>query len=198
MESEVPVTSYLFAAVVLVGIIGLLNLLLTFGVIRRLKEHDVAIAARPHGGPDGELMLPVGAPVGAFSTATVDGATVTQEVFADLSVVGFFSTDCAPCQERLPQFVDYAAAFPGGRERVLVVVIAEPAPDAPAADAEPPKVDRFVAQASAVARVVVEPHGGPVATAMSVQGFPVMAVIDGGTLVASGSTLNDIPVPSRA
>ncbi|MBG0816726.1 TlpA disulfide reductase family protein [Planomonospora sp. ID82291] len=176
-------TTYLLAAVVLVGLVGALNLVLTFGVIRRLREHDRALASHPAATrPAGRALSP-GMTVADFTAVTVDGAPLTRAQLTGRTAVGFFSTTCAPCLERFPEFVDYARAFAGGRDRVLIVVVAERAEDA----------EDFVDRADAVARVVLERYDGPVASAFAVDSFPALLVVDDGTVVTTGSTLDTLP-----
>jgi cytochrome oxidase Cu insertion factor (SCO1/SenC/PrrC family) len=176
---------YLTAAVMLVGFIGLLNLLLTFGVIRRLREHDTALASRPSmPGPD--IMVPAGTEVSDFETQTVDGTPVSNADFTGHTVVGFFSTTCEPCRDRLPEFVTHAATVPGGRDRVLAVVVSD------SVDADPSVADLFVAQLGPVARVVTEQYDGPIGKAFGVQGYPALAAVVNGTVVAAGNSLNDL------
>jgi len=77
--------------------------------------------------------------------------------------VAFFSPTCQPCREKMPVFVDYARAFPGGRERVLAVVVGD------TRDAT-----SFVAALHPVARAVVENPGGTVSSAFNVQAYPTV------------------------
>lgn len=171
--------SYVLAGAVLVGLIGVLNLLFTFGVVRRLREHERLLAERAAGGLGAEVMPAAGSGVEDFAASTIEGDRLSLAELAGRTVVGFFSTSCAPCRERLPAFVEYVAGFPGGRDRVLVVVVAEPG-----------EAELFVAQARSVARVVVEPIGGPVAAAFGVRGYPTLAVVEDGVVVASGPDLD--------
>ena len=182
---------YLTVAVVFVGAIGLLNLVLTFGVIRRLREHDVALAARPSmAGPD--VMVPAGTAVADFQTRTVDDETVSNADLAGHTLVGFFSTTCGSCRERLPEFVTHAATAPGGRDRVLAIVVSD------SAETEPSVADPFLAQLRPVARVVTEQHDGPIGKAFGVRGFPALAAVVDGTVVASGDTFDDLTVTAPA
>jgi hypothetical protein len=90
-------------AVALVGGLCVFNLVLTFGVIRRLRElTDVAV--------------PVGQPVGEFAARATNGDTVSRD---SAQLVGFFSPGCQPCEECIPQFVDDPT------ERKLAVVVGE-------------------------------------------------------------------------
>ncbi|MGC4895253.1 TlpA disulfide reductase family protein [Micromonospora sp. DT31] len=178
---------YLAAAVTVVGIIGLLNLILTFGVIRRLREHTLRLTAVEAGhGHGDEIMLGAGNTVQPFQALAEDGATVSRDGLTGPTLVGFFSPGCAPCRERMPQFVRYAAEHPGGRDQVVGIVASGSREDA----------DEYVAALAPVARVVVEPDGGPLYTAFGVQGFPAISLIDeSGVVVASGSLIEDLSAP---
>jgi len=178
--------AYLAAAVIVVGIVGLLNLVLTFGVIRRLREHTVRFTAIEAGhGHSDPIMLGAGNTVQPFQAVTEDGVTFTRDGLAGRTLVSFFSPDCTPCQERMPQFIRYAAEHPGGRDRVVAVV----ASDRDAAG-------EYAAALTPVARVVIEADQGPLCTAFGVQGFPAISLIDeSGTVIASGSLLDDISTP---
>jgi hypothetical protein len=174
---------YLTAAMIFVGVIGLLNLVLTYGVIRRLREHDAALASRPHM-PGFDVMVPAGTAVADFGTHTVDGAPVSNADLTGHTVVGFFSTTCEPCRDRLPDFATHAATVPGGPDRVLAVVVS----DSVAADTS--VADLFVARLRPVARVVTEQYDGPIGKAFGVQAYPALAVVADGTVVASGDSLD--------
>ena len=167
----------LAAAVAVVAAICLLDLLLTFGVIRRLRDHDRRLAdtepARRH-------RLEPGSPIGPFSATATDGQAVSTATLAPRSLVGFFSSTCEPCMEQLPRFVDFASGLPGGREQVLAVVCGSPQDAAPLAT-----------QLEPVAQVVLEEFGGELAGAFSIMAFPSMFVMDGeGTVQASGGSVD--------
>lgn len=70
---------YLAAAVILVGIVAVLDLLLTVGLVKRLREHTELLA--PLLTFDGEAgrraIRPAGARPDAFEATTVDGTAVT-------------------------------------------------------------------------------------------------------------------------
>ncbi|MGY3515353.1 TlpA family protein disulfide reductase [Micromonospora sp. PTRAS2] len=176
--------AYLSAAVIVVGVIGLLNLILTFGLVKRLREHSERLAGLEAGHGD-QIMLQAGDTVGPFQAVTEDGVALTRDGLAGRTLVSFFSPGCAPCKERMPQFIQYAAEHPGGRDRVLAVVVSDP--DAAGGS---------VAALTPVARVVVESDRGPVCTAFGVQGFPAIGLIDeSGVVIASGSRLDEISTP---
>jgi thiol-disulfide isomerase/thioredoxin len=176
--------AYLIASVVFVGILCGVNLLLTFGVVRRLREHAELLAGTPRP-VDNDSPVPVGSVVGEFSVTTADGEVVTRDSLDGGTVVGFFSPGCGPCEELLPRFVEYAAS-----EAVRVVAVVA-APDMQAGE--------MAAQLAPVARVVVEgAFGGPVSTAFGVRGYPALCVVDGdGTVIAGGSTMDALPVTAQ-
>jgi thiol-disulfide isomerase/thioredoxin len=172
--------SYLIAAVVVVGVLCVLNLLLTYGVIRRLREHNELLAHR------GQLAVPdlvvgAGSLVGPFSAATVDGDELIADDLVPGTLVGFFSPDCPACDEQLPKFADVAAAHPGGPERVLAVMIA---PGEVAAEQ--------VAALSSRARLVVVPPGAEIEKAFGVKGYPAFALLGEDRVVTASGMLNAV------
>lgn len=159
----------LSVAVALVGVLCLLDLLLTVGVIRRLRAAPGS--AEP---VEGVGLLEAGEPVGAFEAEDVRSDPV--RIDGDTLVV-FVSPTCQPCRRLRPQLVEHARAL-GDRNRVLAVVVAQPT--AAAAD---------VAALEDVARVVVEPPGGPIADAFEVSSYPALFRVVDGTVRASGRTV---------
>ncbi|WP_081748916.1 TlpA disulfide reductase family protein [Nocardiopsis sp. CNT312] len=177
-------TVFLTVLCALVGALCLLNILLTVGVIRRLKEHTETIGHLRSTVPalPEQVILPAGEEVADFSAETVDGTTVNRADLEGETLVGVFSPGCPACTEQLPRFTDLAASFPGGRDRVLAVVVGE------AADAA-----HEIAQLTPVARVVQEEHGGTTAPAFGVNGFPAMARVDAtGRVLASGYSVEAV------
>jgi protein-disulfide isomerase len=178
---------YLAFAVALVGALCVLDLLLTVGVIRRLREVTEQLAAAP----GLATMLPRPAPgfaVADFSTVTEDGEPLTRADLPPRTLVGFFSPTCAPCKELLPDFLDHAAQSPGGRALTLAVVIGTPAEAAPLAR-----------QLAPVARVVVEHPDGALSAAFSTAAYPTLLLLDAEhTVAASGGSLTSLlrPVPA--
>jgi len=172
--------AYLAAATALVGLLATVNLLLTVGVVRRLREHTTELAELRSGAAvgGGDIIAPPGSPVGELVTSDVDGHPVT---LGDRALVGFFSPHCEPCRERLPEFVAHAAQRAGG---VLAVVAGSPEEAAEAVD-----------QLRPVATVVVEPDQGPVQKAFRVTGFPAFALVEDGVVTASHYDLT--PVADR-
>jgi hypothetical protein len=164
----------------------LLDLVLTLGVIRRLREHTEVIARLP-AAPD--VMLAEGRTAGAFETVATTGEPVSRVGLAGQTLVAALAPDCPACAERLPAFLDYAGRFPGGRDRVLVAVVGSPEETAD-----------YRVRLEPVARVVVEMERqeGGLTAALDIGGYPAFGILDAsGTVVARGLGL-DGPIPTGA
>lgn len=174
----------LTAAVVLVGLLCVLDLLLSFGIIRRLREQNETLKNVQQRAADPDIALPAGATIGAFAATTVGGTDLAN---ADLegarALVGFFSPNCEPCKERMPQFIEYATRFEG-----KVVAIA--------AGSEEETAD-MVVRLGEVAEVILEDDGGVVHQAFGASGYPALCLVDGDrTVLASGWEMSALPVPA--
>jgi hypothetical protein len=181
-------TAFLIALVALVGAIAVLNLLLTVGVIRRLRQHTEQLSGMAAlGGAPGDIIIGAGEQAGEFAATTTDGEPVARDLLSGQTLVGVLSASCGACKERLPEFVSRAETFPGGRGQVLAVLAGEPA-----------EVEPYREQLAPVARVVIEPPmDGPISTALKVQGYPAFALLDAeGTAVAGGHSFEQLPVVS--
>jgi thiol-disulfide isomerase/thioredoxin len=173
--------SYVVAALVVTNLVTLFNLLLLFGVIRRLRLQETP-ARRP------EPLAPAGTLVGDFAAVITAGDTVRRGDLPGDAVVGFFSPGCEPCEALMPEFIAYAEGLPTGPDSVLAVVVGQAG--------EAAQVAAAAERLSRVARVVVEEApGGPVAEAFRVHGFPAVFRLDGaGRVLSSGTTLDRQPV----
>jgi hypothetical protein len=174
--------SIVLAVAVLVGALAVLNLVLTYGVIRRLREHTRMLADQTSA--DTPLALPAaGTPLPGFSATTADGTVVTD---ADLAgppaFVGFFSATCAPCKEQLPQFVERLA---GVDPRRLVVVLSD-------AQVAPADAETMLAAARGHARILMEPRDGLPET-FGVNRYPTMLTIDNGVVLANTQVAARLP-----
>jgi hypothetical protein len=103
-----------------VGALCLLNLLLTVGVIRRLKEHTALIESM--NAPPPAMVLSPGERIGDFTAETEDGVRVSSDTLATELLVAVFSPGCSACTEQLPRFVGAARTATGGRDHVIAVV----------------------------------------------------------------------------
>ena len=153
-------------AVVLVGALCALDLLLTFGVIRRLREGAESRSQRATSVP-GPPMAPVGSSVRDTGLGW-HGETL----------VGFFFPGCAPCEEQVPEFIEYART----RERVVAVVLDR------AGDA-----GQLVRKLGQVAQVVVEDGAdGALQTAFKVEAFPSYCVVRDGVISSVAGRVVDL------
>ncbi|MEV0150232.1 MULTISPECIES: hypothetical protein [unclassified Nonomuraea] len=182
---------YLVAIMVLVGVLCLVDLLLTLGVVRRLREHTKLIDALYEvvgaGGPPGAgASLPIGEAVGDFDATTVDDVRVTRDGLPEGTVVAFLSPDCRGCHEQLPELTSWAARH--DRSRVLAVV-----------DGRSGDPAELVTTLSPVAQVIVERTSPQVAEAFKVQAFPTFfQVAAGGKLLATAPRVTRLPAGAPA
>lgn len=170
----------LISVTVLVGALALVDLVLTFGVVRRLREHTELLDRLSGNGP---VMTPAGGTAADFAATTANGEPVSRDLLSGTTLLGVLSPDCPACREKLPRFAELARDHPGGRGQVLAVVVA------PSDDEAAP----VVAELAGVARVVRDAGGGPVTSAFAVHGYPAFALLGpGGTVLASGSDLAEL------
>ncbi|WP_432142338.1 TlpA disulfide reductase family protein [Streptomyces sp. bgisy084] len=151
---------FLTAAVVLVGALGALNLVLVLGVVKRLREHGALLTGR-RGAPSADIE--VGTPIAEFETVTEAGEPLTRASLTEDLLVAFLSPGCAPCVAKLPGLVAHARSLPGGRRRVLAVVVGEPGEAA-----------AFAAPLGPVAQVVIEEPNGALSRAFGVHAYPTL------------------------
>lgn len=177
---------YLAIALVIVGAIGLLNLLLTFGVIRRLREHTRLLDRKLVAGdvPLTPSVLATGSAVSSFDTTTVNGDVLTTASLGDEALVGFFSPTCGPCKAQLPAFLDTARQL-SRSVAVVAVVIDETGGD------------DMARRLTEVARVVIEPQEGSVISAFQVTAFPSFVYVSKGVVTATGNAVAEV-VPVAA
>lgn len=175
--------SELGVVLIVLGALGLANLVLTLGLVRRVRAQNELMRMSIEGIANPKpIMRVAGERVGDFVAATTTGDRVSAADLRGHTLVGFLSHTCPACAESLPSFVARARLTPGGRDRVLAVVVG-------AGDA----TGELRARLTPVARVVVESTAGPVARAFGVDGFPAFALLDGDRVVASHFALDGIP-----
>ncbi|GLW68323.1 hypothetical protein Kpho02_06220 [Kitasatospora phosalacinea] len=144
----------------LLAVLCLFNLVLTYGVVRRLR-------AMTRAGADGPAT--VSGRIDGFAVTAVDGTAVGRADLVPGTVLGFFSPGCPPCAALLPRFVGAvrAAGLPTGS--VLAVVM-------PGED--PAEARAYARELAEVATVVVGEQARTVSAACGVQGFPAVCAVD--------------------
>jgi hypothetical protein len=155
----------LTAAVVIIAVLSLGNLMLTITAIRRLTD----------GAPSPDIVLPPAevTAIPDFDAVTVTGTPVSAALMAGgPGVAGFFAADCPACHDQLSAFAEFARTVSGGPRHVLAVVAAGTRPH-----------NGIVAALEGTASIVVEPDDGPVARAFRIQAFPSFFTTDGRGLI---------------
>ncbi|MFE0153908.1 TlpA family protein disulfide reductase [Nonomuraea sp. NPDC059007] len=154
------------AVVVLLGLLCLFNVVLTAGVIRRLREHTSRLDELS-GIPRLDSMQPAGGKVGAFKADLAGGGAIISDELEGTFLVAAFTQGCPACKDALPDFVELTKEFRAGRERTLALLVGEPA-----------KLTRELGKLEPVAQIIMEAVPGPVAAALGVQGYPAIGLVD--------------------
>jgi thiol-disulfide isomerase/thioredoxin len=180
--------SVLVVAVVLVALLCLLDLLLTFGVIRRLKEHTSHLEKLLAGGGFENPLPTIGDTVGEFTATTVEGKSVSQDSFSMETLVAFFSPSCEPCKAKLPGFAEYAADWVNDQRQVITVVTGPVEQTAEMVDSLKP-----------VSTVVTDGVDGPISQAFKARSTPTFCLVDNaGTVIAADYDFNRMPALAEA
>jgi hypothetical protein len=155
----------------------LLDLVLTLGVVRRLRHHTELITNLSAGDRPLHAILDEGETAGPFETVATTGEPVSRDGLSGLTLVGALAPGCSACEEKLPEFIDHARTFSGGRDQVIAVVVGSE-----------DETEAYRERLEPVARVVVEPPmSGALGTALRLGSFPAFGVLDqSGTVVTAG------------
>jgi hypothetical protein len=175
------------AAVVVLAVLCVVNLMVTLAALRRLREYGQGpVSAGSHSaeyvaGP--ETLL--GNTVPEFQATAVTGEVLTRASFVGrLRLLGFFSASCAPCHEQ-------ARAFAGHHDPARVAVVQT-------FGAKQADANEMLGLLAAVPALVVEgrPHG--LADTLGVSSFPSILRTDGsGVITHAGSSMQAVAVPAR-
>ncbi|GLH98118.1 TlpA family protein disulfide reductase [Phytohabitans aurantiacus] len=181
---------FLVTAVVLVGLLCAVDLLLTFAVLRRLREHTEELgrlSGAGHGsmGVDRDSLM--GRELPEFSAVTVDGAAVSREsVTGAVELVGIFSPGCNPCHAQAPLFAAEAARMPAGKALALVAGSGSDADD-------------LVQIVKGATDVVLAPESMTVVNGLNIGVFPTFLRLDaGGSIVDAAVSVEGLAALSRS
>lgn len=175
----------LTAAVVVFGAITMLNLVLTLGVIKRLREQAEQAATSGGGEPNFEPLLNPGELPAPFTATSVDGEVIEREGPAGLRLVAFVSPLCDMCAAQIPDLLDRATHMPGGRDNVIVVTVGKG-----------DEVAEYGEQFRPVAQVVHETATGPLTRAFKLAGLPAFGLLDAdGRLLSSAVAVDRLDLP---
>jgi hypothetical protein len=178
----------LIAAVVLCIALTLVNLVLSLGMIRRLRVHNGRLDDLARVAPRPEPMTGPGTRPLPFTASPINASPITDADLGADTVVAFFSPTCDSCDEWVPKFVDAVKAMPSGASQALAVVVAD----------TPSAATAMVSQLRQVAMVAIEPDKGPLATAFKVTGYPAMCRFDADGRVATYQPAEVLAVPAAA
>lgn len=169
-------TTLLFAVVALVGAIGLLNLLLTFGVIARVRVLQEAVQT----GVMRDPALPApGDAVGAFQITAADGTQLSEAaVQGDPALVCFFMPGCQPCADVRAQLLLQPPALP-------LIAFVEGAGD-------DPEVQQIIESLRRLGPVAATQAGDAVTRAFKPAGFPTLIRTMKGSVAAAGHRLHQV------
>lgn len=176
--------SVLQAAVVVLAVIGLLNLGLTAAVVRRMRFYE---SSQP---PEREAVgLGIGEPVPEFDTRTATGEPFgMSDLKGARTLVGFFSTTCAPCREEAPLLGRLREEL--GRRAINVVsVLSHQEGSAVEPGSDSPEIAALLEQAGTV---LPEPRPGPATGAFRARATPTYVLVDQeGRVAGKGRTIDD-------
>jgi thiol-disulfide isomerase/thioredoxin len=144
----------LATTVALTFTLSVLNLLLTYGIIRRMRM------------PGAEQGWPVaGEVIEEFEAVTTRGEPLSRAWLTGTSIVGFFSPGCPPCETGFPVFVQGLGST---SDRAVAVIVTNDGREA----------GDMLALAGGRVNTVVEAHDGPMSTAFGVTSMPVVITLE--------------------
>jgi len=175
---------YLTAAVILLSLFSIGHMLITLGLVRRIR----IMAAETGTAPAAPPTLIIGESPAEFAVTSESGRRFERAgLSGGRNLIGFFSTTCEPCVENAPRFAEYARTFEPGR--VLAVV----------QDGESGAARAFAERYLPGVEVVIEAMNGPAARAFKVEAFPTMYVLDPeGRVERFAFTTARLPQPAEA
>ena len=171
-------TAVLIAIIIVVGLVAVVDLALTYGLIRRVNS----IQAQPHSS-DGGLVPAAGHRIEDFVANTTDNREITEREFqGPETFAAFVMVGCKPCHRLTEELSQMAPP-----ELPLLLFIAS----SQGANDEAARIAAQVPFAAAVC--VIEPICG-VTEAFGVRGFPTVIRVGEGIVRATGLSLGSVRV----
>ncbi|GAB2687228.1 TlpA family protein disulfide reductase [Nocardia thraciensis] len=166
--------TFVAAAIAILAVLLIFNLLITFAILRRLRTHEERLGTlgnRPAG--DGLI----GQRLPSFEAVSTRGESVSgAAIVGPDRLVAFFSAGCAPCLDQAAEFAGYPDP-----DRVAIVVMES---------ASQEDQGRILAALRDSPTVIAEPAGNAVAEALGVGRFPQLVLLDqDGVIVAARHSL---------
>ncbi|WUW24424.1 redoxin domain-containing protein [Streptomyces sp. NBC_01463] len=173
----------LTAAVVVLGLLCLLNLAVSTAVIRRLRLLGMPVDPASGGGPA------IGSPVPAFDVMADDGTSLTPDFLRGRrTLIAFLSTTCSACVDHAPELALRAAELESSGTQVLLVLLDD------GADAR--GLRKLL---SPVGTLLTGENALAFMTACQVDATPTYWLTgEDGTLAAELQDLDSLPLPLRA
>ncbi len=173
---------YLAAAVVVVGVLCVLNLLLTVAVIRKLRAPSAARASTAAA----DALPQPGTIIGGLDATDVTGRLVDDTWLRGTKLVIVMSATCSACVTQLAGAEAYAGAFPGGRDAVLIAVTGQGGHSA-----------EIISALSGLGRLITGPSAASVAATFNVSGFPGFVLLADARVRSAGHSVSALSALSE-
>jgi len=171
-------TAVLIATIIIVGLIALVDLVLTYGLIRRVNS----IQAAPHSIDNG-LVPVVGHRIGDFVAGTTDNREITERQFKGPETFAVFvMVGCGPCH----RLAEELSQMTPPESPLLLFIASSRGGDEEAA--------RIAAQVPFARAICVIDSTGAVTEAFGVSGFPTVIRVGEGVVRATGLSLDSVRV----
>jgi hypothetical protein len=168
--------TFILAVIGLVGLIGVLNLILIFGVIGRVRVLQEVVQTGVFRDP---ALPDAGVAVGAFQVTTEDGQQLTETaVGGEDRLVCFLSPRCKPCADLRAQLLRQPPAVP-------LIAFVEGASD-------DPDVRQITENLRRLGPVAITQPGDPVTRAFKPAGFPTLIRTANGRVASAGHRLHQV------
>lgn len=174
----------MITTIAVLGALTIINLVLTAGIIRRLRDISASGGGSSQVSTLPDVVLSRGEQPASFEVQDACGETITEQIFkGEKTLLGVIAQGCSLCAERLPDYVEVAKKSGARGEQVITLVIA----DADYAET----VSKTVGPSS---RFIIESApDGPFARALKLSGYPAFARFnEAGVMLRSGVKISEV------